>query len=46
MTRRILPQRRYSETFEIAFGGLNRAHTITVGFYVEGSVGEVFVNGG
>jgi hypothetical protein len=46
MTRRVLPQRRYCETFEIAFGGLNRAHTITAGYYADRSVGEVFVNGG
>jgi hypothetical protein len=36
--RRILPQRRSCETFEIDFGGLARSHTITLG--------EVFINGG
>jgi hypothetical protein len=38
--------RRRSETFEIDFGGLNRSHTVTVGFYDDGSLGEVFINGG
>lgn len=44
--RRVLPMRRRSETFEIAFGGLKGSHIITVGFYDDGSIGEVFVNGG
>jgi hypothetical protein len=44
--RRILPQRRSCQTFEIDFGGLARSHTITVGFYDDGSLGEVFINGG
>jgi hypothetical protein len=44
--RRILPQRRRAETFELAFGGLDRAHTVTVGYYDDHSVGEVFINGG
>jgi hypothetical protein len=46
MTRRILPQRRASETFDLDFGGLSKAHTVTVGFYEDGSVGEIFINGG
>ena len=46
MTRRTLPQRRRSETFEIAFGGLNKHHTITLGYYDDGTLGEVFINGG
>jgi ribonucleoside-diphosphate reductase alpha chain len=44
--RRELPQRRRAETFEIAFGGLARSHTVTLGFYEDGSIGEIFVNGG
>jgi hypothetical protein len=44
--RRILPQRRRCETFEIAFGGLNRSHTVTAGYYDDGSLGEVFINSG
>jgi hypothetical protein len=46
MTRRTLPQRRSCETFEIAFGGLARSHTVTLGYYDDGTVGEVFINGG
>lgn len=45
-TRHELPQRRRAETFELAYGGLAKAHTITVGFYPDGHVGEVFINGG
>ncbi|BBZ93123.1 hypothetical protein BRDID11004_59780 [Bradyrhizobium diazoefficiens] len=46
MTRRILPQRRSCETFEIDYGGLAKSHTITLGFYDDGTLGEVFINGG
>jgi hypothetical protein len=44
--RRTLPQRRSCETFEIDFGGLARSHTITLGYYDDGALGEVFINGG
>jgi hypothetical protein len=44
--RRTLPQRRRCETFEISFGGLSRSHTITLGYYDDGALGEVFINGG
>src|ERR1700741_4445800 len=44
--RRVLPQRRASESFDLDFGGLARAHTITIGFYDDGTIGEVFINGG
>jgi hypothetical protein len=44
--RRPLPMRRPSETFEIPFGGLNRSHTITFGYYDDGSIGEAFITGG
>ena len=44
--RRALPQRRRCETFDLAFGGLARNHTITVGYYDSGEIGEVFINGG
>ena len=46
MQRRILPQRRRAETFEIAFGGLKSSHIVTLGFYDDGALGEVFINGG
>lgn len=45
-TRNALPQRRRSDTFEVAFGGFNKTHTITVGYYDDGSIGEVFITGG
>jgi hypothetical protein len=44
--RQPLPARRHCETFDLAFGGLTRGHTITVGYYSDGKVGEVFINGG
>jgi hypothetical protein len=46
MNRRTLPQRRSCETFEVEFGGLRHAHTVTIGFYDSGAIGEVFINGG
>ena len=44
--RRTLPQRRRCETFEIAFGGLDRRYAITVGYFDDGAIGEAFINGG
>ncbi len=44
--RRILPSRRQAETFDINFGGLDRSYAVTIGFYVDGSLGEVFISGG
>jgi hypothetical protein len=45
--RSVLPQRRHSETFEIEYGGLNRSHTVTVGYYDDHkTVGEIFITGG
>jgi hypothetical protein len=46
MSREALPNRRVSETFEVAFGGLIQPHTITIGFYEDGRIGEIFINGG
>lgn len=46
MTRETLPLRRRSETFEVEFAGLKEPHTITLGFYEDGRIGEVFINGG
>ena len=42
--RRTLPQRHASETFDLRFWGQN--FTITVGRYPDGTVGEVFIDGG
>jgi len=46
MTRRTLPQRRSCETFDIEFGGLDGGYTVTLGYYADGNLGEVFINGG
>ena len=44
MMRRILPQRRASETFDLRFW--NQPFTVTVGFNADGTPGEVFIDGG
>jgi hypothetical protein len=44
--RRTLPPRRRAETFDISFGGLNRSYAVTLGFYEDGALGEVFISGG
>ncbi len=44
--RRCLPQRRHAETFEIEWGGFDRTFAVTLGFYEDGSIGEVFMTGG
>ena len=42
--RRALPQRRAAETFDLRFW--NQSFTVTVGFYADGTPGEVFIDGG
>ena len=42
--RRILPQRRAAETFDLRFR--NQLFTVTVGFFADGAPGEVFIDGG
>lgn len=44
--REPLPLRRRSETFDLPFGGLQEPHTITIGYYDDGRIGELFINGG
>jgi hypothetical protein len=44
--RELLPARRNAETFEMKFGGLKGKHTITIGYYPDGRVGELFIVGG
>ena len=44
ITRRTLPQRRAAETFGMRFW--NQPFTVTVGFYADGTPGEVFIDGG
>ena len=41
--RRTLPQRRAAETFNMRFW--NQLFTVTVGFYADGTPGEVFIDG-
>ena len=40
--RRVLPQRRAAETFDLRFW--NQPFTVTVGFYADGTPGEVFID--
>ena len=42
--RRVLPQRRAAETFNLRFW--NQPFTVTVGFFPDGTPGEVFIDGG
>ena len=42
MIRRTLPQRRAAETFDMRFW--NQPFTVTVGFYADGTPGEVFID--
>jgi hypothetical protein len=44
MTRRILPQRRSAETFQLRFW--NQPVSVTVGYYEDGAPGEIFVDAG
>jgi hypothetical protein len=43
MIRRTLPQRRAAETFHVRFSNL--PFTVTVGFYADGTPGEIFIDG-
>ena len=40
--RRVLSQRRASETFDLRFW--NQSFSVSVGFYPDGMIGEVFVD--
>jgi len=42
--RRVLTQRRAAETFDLRFW--NQSFRVTIGFYPEGTPGEVFIDGG
>ena len=44
--RRRLPQRRRSETYDIDYRGLKKLHTVTLGYYDDGRIGEVFISAG
>jgi hypothetical protein len=43
MIRRTLPHRRAAEIFDLRFW--NQLFTVTVGFYADGTPGEVFIDG-
>jgi hypothetical protein len=43
--RRMLPERRASETFEVIYGEQRTPFSVTVGCYDDGTVGEVFITG-
>jgi hypothetical protein len=43
--RDLLPQRRPNETFDMIFGGQNKPFTVTLGYYEDGRIGEVFIDG-
>ena len=45
MIRRMLPERRSSATFSIKHGRMTPPFVVTVGYYEDGSVGEVFIAG-
>jgi len=42
--RETLPERRSSETFKFRFGGQNGAYHLTVGYYPDGRIGELFIS--
>jgi hypothetical protein len=44
-TRKLLPQRRRAETFNMKFGDQNAEFAVTLGYYDDGRIGEVFIDG-
>jgi len=44
--RELLPTRRHSVTFDMKFGEHTADYTITLGFYDDGRLGEIFIDGG
>ena len=43
--RHLLPQRRFSETFELKHDNQNDRYIVTIGRYADGNIGEVFITG-
>jgi hypothetical protein len=39
-----LPQRRSADTFKFRHGGQNAAYHVTIGYYPDGKMGEVFLS--
>ena len=44
IARNMLPQRRASFTMKVRFGGQDGAYHVTLGFYDDGRLGEVFIS--
>lgn len=44
--RRALSSRRASQSFSLDWGGYRRAFEVTCGYYDDGTLGEIFINGG
>jgi hypothetical protein len=42
--RESLPPRRQSDTFKIRHGGQNAAYHVTVGYFPDGKLGEIFLS--
>lgn len=43
--RELLPQRRRAETFNMRFGDQSAEYTVTLGYYEDGRIGEIFIDG-
>jgi hypothetical protein len=43
--RELLPTRRRNITFDMKFGDQNADYAVTVGYYDDGRIGEVFIDG-
>jgi len=44
-TREALPNRRHSESFEMQWGGQNTTFQVSLGYYQDRRIGEVFISG-
>lgn len=44
--RAALPARRQAQSFTLDWGGVQRAYEVTCGYYADGKLGEIFINGG
>jgi ribonucleoside-diphosphate reductase alpha chain len=43
--REALPNRRAGQNFELRHGGQNALFQVTIGYYPDGRIGEVFISG-
>lgn len=44
MTRDTLPPRRRSDSIKFRFGGQNSAYHLTIGYFPDGRMGEIFIS--